>query len=473
MLRLVRLNLEMATSFCYLFSIGRFKLRRTFTTSSTAKNIKHFCVDLAKRNLISTSHPSNLSGDDFKLVSTLPNVVYAGFDPTAESLHIGHLLVLTNLFRATLHGCHAIALIGGATARVGDPSGHIKDRVIIPGHEIDQYVSKINSQVVKLFNNFTENNIQPSKHLSIVNNSDWHFKMSSTQFLEVCRDFRLGDMLRLGMVKSRMRDGSGLSCTEFLYQIFQSYDWYRLSRDYNCHFQIGGNDQLGHFDAGYDYIKKKTGKLSASICLPLLTDAQGKKLSKTSKEDSNIWLDERKTSPFTFYQYFRQKPDSVIVPLLRYFSLRTIEEIEEIEREHQTNLGKWIAQEKLAEELTKFVHGSNGFKMAKQCSEILFHGSLSEWRKMPTSFIEEQFGSASVQQLFRSSFSTMGELADRVHNGEGSSINKMKAGALKLNGIRFTNPDEVIDFDKICLDGKNITLVCWGKRKYHLVRWID
>ncbi|VBB30640.1 unnamed protein product [Acanthocheilonema viteae] len=480
----------------------RFKLRRTFTTSSPAKDIKQFCVDLAKRNLISTSHPSNLSSDDFKSVSTLPNVVYAGFDPTAESLHIGHLLVLTNLFRATLHGCHAVALIGGATARVGDPSGHITDRVIIPDHEIDQYVRKINSQLVKLFNNFTEDNIQSSKHLSIVNNSDWHskarklskirnitcvfynddemcsvlevkFGMSSIQFLEICRAFRLGDMLRLGMVKSRMHDGSGLSCTEFLYQILQSYDWYRLSSDYNCHFQIGGNDQLGHFDAGYDYIKKKTGKRSASICLPLLTDAQGKKLSKTSKESSNIWLDERKTSPFTFYQHFRQKPDSVIVPLLRYFSLRTIKEIEEIEREHQTNLGKWIAQEKLAEELTKFVHGSNGLKMAKQCSKILFHGSLSEWRNMPTSFIEEQFGSASVQQLFRSNFSTMGELADKVHNGEGSSINKMKAGALKLNGIRFTNPDEVIDFDKICLDGKNITLVCWGKRKYHLVKWVD
>uniref|UniRef100_A0A158Q885 Tyrosine--tRNA ligase n=1 Tax=Elaeophora elaphi TaxID=1147741 RepID=A0A158Q885_9BILA len=461
---IVIVNFEMATSFCYLSLIGRFKLRRAFTTSSSARNIKQFCVDLAKRNLISTSHPSDVFSDDFKAVSTLPNVVYAGFDPTAESLHIGHLLILTNLFRATLHGCRAIALIGGATARVGDPSGHITDRVIVSDHEIDQYVEKIKFQLMKLFNNVSDDNIQSNKDLLI---------MSSIQFLEVCRDFRLGDMLRLGMVKSRMRDGSGLSCTEFLYQIFQSYDWYRLSRDYNCHFQIGGNDQLGHFDAGYDYIKKKTGKLSASICLPLLTDAQGKKLSKTSKEGGNIWLDERKTSPFTFYQYFRQKPDSAIVPLLRYFSLRTIEEIEEIEREHQANLGKWVAQEKLAEELTKFVHGSNGLKMAKQCSEILFHGSLSELRKMPTSFIEEQFGSASVQQLFRSSFSTMGELADRVHSGEGSSINKMKAGALKLNGIRFTNPDEMIDFDKICLDGRNITLVCWGKRKYHLVRWID
>ncbi|EFO24253.2 tyrosyl-tRNA synthetase [Loa loa] len=472
-MRLPNLNFEVATSFCYSFHIRRFELKRAFTTSSPAKNIKQFCVDLTKRNLISTSHPSNLSSDDFKVVSTLPDVVYAGFDPTAESLHIGHLLVITNLFRATLHGCHAIALIGGATAYVGDPSGHVTDRIIVSGNEIDQYAGKINLQLMKLFNNFKEGNVQPNKHLSIVNNADWHLKMSSIQFLEVCRDFRLGDMLRLGMVKSRMRDGSGLSCSEFLYQIFQSYDWYRLSRDYNCHFQIGGNDQLGHFDAGYDYIKKKTGKLSASICLPLLTDAQGKKLSKTSKEGSNIWLDERKTSPFTFYQYFRQKPDSDIVPLLRYFSLRNVEEIEEIEREHHANLGKWVAQEKLAEELTKFVHGSNGLKMAKQCSKILFHGSLSELRKMPTSLIEEQFGSASVQQLFRSGFSTMGELADRVHNGEGSSINKMKAGALKLNGTRFTDPDELVDFDKICLDGKNITLVCWGKRKYHLVRWID
>uniref|UniRef100_A0A1I8EA22 tyrosine--tRNA ligase n=2 Tax=Wuchereria bancrofti TaxID=6293 RepID=A0A1I8EA22_WUCBA len=444
------------------------------------KNIKQFCADLAKRNLISTSHPPNLSSDNFKIVSTLPDVVYAGFDPTAESLHIGHLLILTNLFRAALHGCHAIALIGEATAHVGDPSGHItgamlvitvrlpaeshyrlfsstfslfkrdpRHRNIVPGHEIDQYVRKINLQLVRLFNNFIENNVPSKKLLSI---------MSSIQFLEVCRDFRLGNMLRLGMVKSRMRDGSGLSCTEFLYQILQSYDWYRLSRDYNCHFQIGGNDQLGHFDAGYDYIKGKTGKISASICLPLLTDAQGKKLSKTSKEHNNIWLDERKTSPFTFYQYF---------------SLQTIEEIKEIEWEHQANLGKWIAQEKLAEELTKLVHGSNGLKIAKQCSKMLFNDSLSELRKMSTSFIEEQFGTASVQQLLRSRFSTIGELADKVHSGDGSSINKMKAGALKLNGIQFTNPDEVIDFDKICLDGKNITLVCWGKRKYHLIKWID
>ncbi|KAK6111174.1 tRNA synthetases class I (W and Y) family protein [Brugia pahangi] len=428
MLRSLKLNSEMTTSFCHLFLIGRFELKRAFTTSAPVKNIKQFCADLAKRNLISTSHPPNLSSDDFKIVSTLPDVIYAGFDPTAESLHIGHLLILTNLFRAALHRCHAIALIGGATAHVGDPSGHITDRNIVPGHEIDQYVRKINLQL-----------------------------MSSIRFLEVCRDFRLGDMLRLGMVKSRMRDGSGLSCTEFLYQILQSYDWYRLSRDYNCHFQIGGNDQLGHFDAGYDYIKRKTGKISASICLPLLTDAQGKKLSKTSKEHSNIWLDERKTSPFTFYQHF---------------SLQTIEEIEEIEREHQANLGKWIAQEKLAEELTKLVHGNNGLKIAKQCSKMLFSDSLSELRKMPTSFIEEQFGTASVQQLFRSRFSTIGELADKIHSGDGSSINKMKTGALKLNGIQFTNPDEVIDFDKICLNGKNITLVCWGKRKYHLIKWI-
>uniref|UniRef100_A0A915PTL9 Tyrosine--tRNA ligase n=1 Tax=Setaria digitata TaxID=48799 RepID=A0A915PTL9_9BILA len=452
---------------------GQFELKRVFTTSSPSRNIKQFCIDLAKRNLISASHPSSLSNNDFKTLSTLPDVVYAGFDPTAESLHIGHLLILTNLFRATSHGCKAIALIGGATARVGDPSGHVTDRMVVPGYEIEQHIRKINSQLVRLHSNFTEGNIQLSKHLSIVNNSEWHLKMSSIEFLELCRDFRLGDMLRLGMVKSRMRGGSGLSCSEFLYQIFQSYDWYRLSCDFNCHFQIGGNDQLGHFDAGYDYIKKKTGKLSAGICLPLLTDAQGRKLSKTSKESSNIWLDEKKTSPFTFYQYFRQKPDSAIIPMLRYFSLRSIEEVEEIERKHQANLGKWIAQEKLAEELTQLVHGSTGLKTAKQCSEILFYGSFSELQKMSSSFIEKQFGDASVQRLSRSSFSTMGELASEVHIGEGSSISKMKAGALKLNGTRFRDPDEVIDFDKICLGGKNITLVCWGKRKYHLVRWID
>ncbi|VDN03947.1 unnamed protein product [Thelazia callipaeda] len=448
-----------------------FELKRKFSTSPKVGNITQFYLDLMKRGLVSASHPPKLS-DNFDVLKTLPDVVYAGFDPTAESLHIGHLLILTNLFRSTLYGCHAIALIGRSTARIGDPSGHDKDRVIVSSQLVDQYASKINSQLIKLFKNFTEDE-GDIKRLSVMDNFRWHMNMSSIQFLELCRDFRVSDMLRLGMVKSRIRNGSGLSCTEFLYQVLQSYDWYRLLCEYDCHFQMGGNDQLGHLNAGYDYIKKKTGRLCVGICLPLLTDARGKKLSKTSKESNNIWLDEQKTSPFTFYQYFHQKADSVIIPLLRYFSLRTMEEIEEIEHEHAANLGKWIAQKKLAEDMTKLVHGRDGLKRAESCSEILFHGSLHELGNMSTSSIEEQFGSALVQQLSRSSFSTVGELAREVHAGEGSSDNKMKAGALKLNGSRFTDPDETIDFNKICFKNNDITLVCWGKRKYHLVRWTD
>ncbi|VDK50735.1 unnamed protein product [Gongylonema pulchrum] len=206
--------------------------------ASKVNSIKQFCADLADRGLIASLHPAYLSNSDFAAASALPDVVYAGFDPTAPSLHFGHLIVLANLFRATLHGCHAIALVGRATARVGDPSGHTSDRLVAPEEVVDENANEMKSVLENLCNNFTSDYAEARGRLLVVDNADWHLKMSSLQFLDICRNFRVGEMLRMGTVKARMRSGVGLSCAEFLYQIFQSYDWYRLSRDYNCYFQV-------------------------------------------------------------------------------------------------------------------------------------------------------------------------------------------------------------------------------------------
>uniref|UniRef100_A0A915BET1 Tyrosine--tRNA ligase n=2 Tax=Parascaris univalens TaxID=6257 RepID=A0A915BET1_PARUN len=435
----------------------------------------NFCADLSRRQLVAISHPPAFALDGFASARNLPNVIYAGFDPTSESLHVGNLLVATSLLRGTGHGCRAIAVVGGATALVGDPSGRDTERLEMAEEVVKKNAEEIRRQMSKMAENFYEmHSNEKIEPVEIIDNTEWHSTMTSLEFMRICRLFRVGDMLRLGAVKSRMRENHGLPCSEFLYQIMQSYDWYQLSQKYNCYFQIGGSDQLGHLDAGYDYIRLRTGRLSAGICLPLITDASGRKLGKSvTSAKETVWLSEARTSPYAFYQFFRQQPDKEITPLIRYFSLRPLSEIEEILSEHNANLGKWVAQEQLAEEMTRLVHGRKGLDLAQRCSRVLFKGSLSDIEKIPLSTLEELFGEASVRRLLKSEVKTVGDLADRTRSDKIRGSILMKKGALLLNGQKFVDPEERINFEKLLLSGKNATLVCWGRRKYQLIRWID
>ncbi|VDM39010.1 unnamed protein product [Toxocara canis] len=398
-----------------------------------------------------------------------------GFDPTSDSLHVGNLLVLSSLLRALRHGCRGIALIGGATALIGDPSGRDTERLEMAEEVVRENTRELRKQIERIVQNFYEKySSEAMQPMELVDNAEWHSKMSSLEFMRICRLFRVGDMLRLGAIKSRMRENRGLPCSEFLYQVMQSYDWYQLSQKYDCYFQIGGSDQLGHLDAGYDYIRLRTGRLSAGICLPLITDSGGNKLGKSvTNPKENVWLSESKTSPYALYQFFRQQPDKEIVPLMRYLSLLPMSDVNNILVEHAANLGKWIAQEALAKEMTQLVHGSNGLDLALQCSRALFEGSLSDIEKLPLSTLEHLFGEASIRRISKSEVSTVGDIADRTRSDKMRGSILMRKGALALNGQKFTNPDEAIDFEKILLARKNATLVCWGKRKYQLIRWAD
>ncbi|VDK55449.1 unnamed protein product [Anisakis simplex] len=448
----------------------------SISSATTSNALQNFCIDLSNRQLISLSQPPAFIENNFQSANHLPNVIYAGFDPTSDSLHVGNLLIFSNLLRSLKHGCHAIALIGGATALVGDPSGRDTDRLEIAEETINMNKEEIRRQLERISENFYEmqSDRETVKRLDIVDNAEWHSNMSSLEFIRICRLFRVGDMLRLGAIKSRMRENHGLPCSEFLYQIMQSYDWYQLTQKYNCYFQIGGSDQLGHLDAGYDYIRRRTKRLSAGICLPLITDSSGNKLGKSVTDcKESVWLSENKTSPYAFYQFFRQQPDNQIVPLMRYFSLKSLDDMNAILSEHESNLGKWIAQEELAKELTQLIHGADGLRLAQQCSNALFKGSLADIERIPLQTLEQLFGDASIRRLSKSDLVTMGDLADRTRSDKMRGSILMKKGAFSLNGEKFVDPNAKINFEKILLSGKNATLVCWGKRKYQLIRWVD
>uniref|UniRef100_A0AC34RHT4 Tyrosine--tRNA ligase n=1 Tax=Panagrolaimus sp. JU765 TaxID=591449 RepID=A0AC34RHT4_9BILA len=268
---------------------------------------------------------------------------------------------------------------------------------------------------------------------------EWYKNMSMIDFLRLSRKFRVGHMLRLGHIKNRMKDDSdaGISFTEFSYQVLQSYDWKVLAEKYNCFFQLGGSDQLGHLDIGAHYLKNVLKKSGAGICLPLITDAFGNKLGKSSASKGDaIWLNPDLTSPFAFYQYFRQLHDDSAEKFLPYFSLKPLEEVEGTLQTHRQNLGKWIAQTALADELTELVHGKDGLKLAKQCSNVLFNGSIEDLKLLDLETVTSLFGEASIFKLKRANVTTFGQLAEKTRKDKVKGSVLMTKGAFKVNGIR-------------------------------------
>ncbi|KAI3411954.1 tRNA synthetases class I (W and Y) [Globodera pallida] len=435
---------------------------------SDSQPLASFIQDLIRRKLLINTHPEfpYRQQDISAYASTLPNVVYAGVDPTASSLHIGNLLVLNSLIRASFFGCSSIALIGEATAFVGDPSGHKTDRNQLSRELIHENAKAIRRQVERLWTNVSSL-CGDRISLEIKNNADWYNEMRVLDFFNSAKRFRVSELLRGGPVKSRMDDGGTLSYSEFSYQTLQAIDWLKLSEENDCLCQIGGTDQFGNFKAGFEHVRENTGRLSIALCLPLLTDESGQKLGKSS-EHQGLWLDPSKTSAFAFFQYFRQLHDDVAEYFFINFSLRKTAEVEEIIEEHRKQLGKWIAQMYLAEEITAIVHGKEGLEKAKKCSKILFGGSfIAEFESFRPDEITEMFGSASTFDIKRGSVKTMGELAVITKQ---DGLNLMRKGALKINGVKMTDPEEKVSLERILING-HFTIVCWARRKFYLIKW--
>lgn len=324
--------------------------------------------DLRARGLI-----FQVAGED-----ELPNwlesgtrTLYCGFDPTADSLHIGSLVPLLMLRRFQLAGHKPLALVGGATGLIGDPSFKAQERQLNNPEVISGWVEKIEKQV-SLFIDFEAGDVSAE----VVNNLEWIADIDVLTFLrDVGKHFSVNAMIQKESVKQRIeRDDSGISFTEFTYMILQSYDFAELNHRYDCTLQLGGSDQWGNITGGIDLTRRLHGNQVFGLTMPLITKADGTKFGKT--ESGTIWLDAKRTSPYAFYQFWLSASDADCYRFLKYFTFIDVEDIDAIERSDAERDGRPEAQALLASEVTRLVHGQNGLDAAKRITESLFSGAI-------------------------------------------------------------------------------------------------
>lgn len=396
-----------------------------------------------------------------KRLAAGPMALYCGFDPTADSLHIGHLLPLLVLRRFQLAGHKAIALVGGGTGLIGDPSGKASERTLNPKEVVAQWAQKIKDQFGRFLDFDTRDN--PA---ILANNYDW---LGSLQVIEFLRDigkyFPLGAMLAKDSVESRL--SKGISFTEFSYMILQSYDYLKLNEMHGCEMQIGGSDQWGNITAGIELIRRTSTeeKEMHGLTLPLVTKSDGTKFGKT--EGGAVWLDSDKMSPYKFYQFWMNTHDQDVVKFLKYFTFLSIEEINELAEEVKKQPEKRRAQRALAEDVTKLVHGQEALVRAENISKAFFGGGLGNLTAVE---IEEGFSDVPSTVVENPETNLVDVL---VQVGAVSSKRQareaLEQGAIYINDIRHTELETTVS-QLERLDGKYVILRR-GKRNYYLIKF--
>ena len=309
------------------------------------------------------------------LVNTGKAIFYLGFDPTADSLHVGHFMALALMRRLQLAGNKPVVLVGGGTGYIGDPSGRTDMRTMMTPETIQHNCDCFKVQMSK-FIDFSDDKA------IMVNNADWLLQLNYIEMLrEVGPHFSVNNMLRAECYKNRME--KGLSFLEFNYMVMQSYDFYHLFREYGCNIQLGGNDQWSNLLGGTELIRRKLGQDAHAMTIPLLTKADGTKMGKTA--GGAVWLDPNKTSPFDFYQYWRNVDDADVINFIKKLTFLSLEEIEPMEAWEGAKLNE--AKELLAYEMTKLVHSEEDAKKAQEASKALFAGGADD-SNMPTTEID-------------------------------------------------------------------------------------
>ncbi|MBQ7624180.1 MAG: tyrosine--tRNA ligase [Clostridia bacterium] len=378
-----------------------------------------------------------------ELVNNGKAVFYIGFDPTADSLHVGHCMALCLMRRLQQAGNRPVVLIGGGTGYIGDPSGRTDMRAMMTPETIQHNVECFKKQMER----FIE--FGPDKAI-MVNNADWLLKLNYIELLrEVGACFSVNNMLRAECYKQRME--KGLSFLEFNYMIMQSYDFYHLYKTYGCNMQFGGDDQWSNMLGGTELIRKKLGKDAFAMTITLLMNSEGKKMGKTA--NGAVWLDPNKTSPFEFYQYWRNVDDADVIKCIRLLTFIPIEEIEEMEKWDGSRVNE--LKEILAFELTALVHGREEAEKAKQASRALFSGEGDD-ANMPTTEISPEDAAAGLGII---------ELMKRcglvTSNGEARRL--IEQGGVTLNGEKVTGIDRAVTPDEL-REGVKIRK---GKKVFH------
>ena len=420
-------------------------------------------AELRWRGLIhQTTNDDNLQA----WLNEKPRTIYIGFDPTADSLHVGSLLQVMTLRRFQRAGHKPIALVGGATGMIGDPSGKSKERTLLTGDVLDQNVTGIKNQMQR-FLDFADG-------AQLVNNLDWMGQFSYLDFLrDIGKNFPVNVMMAKDSVKSRIgREDTGISYTEFSYMLLQAYDFVHLNQQFGCELQVGGSDQWGNITAGIDLGRRMHQAQLFGITSPLLTKSDGTKMGKT--ESGAVWLDAEKTSPYQFYQYWVNVEDEDAGKCLRFLTELPQEEIEALDQSRESDPGKRESQTKLAAELTKLVHGEDGLKTAEQAKQIFFGGGSLEG--LDQASLEQIFADVPSCELPRSDFTGEGYslidalAASGLCKSKGEARRTIKEGGANVNNQRVNDVEARLTESDLATE--SVLVLRRGKKKYALVRLI-
>ncbi len=393
---------------------------------------------------------------------------YVGFDPTADSLHIGSLVPIMLLVHLQKCGHKPIAVVGGATGMVGDPSGKSEERNLLDEDILEHNLKSIKEQLNK-FLDFDSGKINAAE---IVNNYDWFKEITFLEFIrDVGKHISINYMMAKESVKKRIEAEAGMSFTEFSYQLVQGYDFYWLFKNKNCRLQMGGSDQWGNIVTGTELIRRKTGGEAFAFTCPLMTKADGGKFGKT--ERGNVWLDATKTSPYQFYQFWLNAADSDAEKYLKTFTLLNKEEIDNLITQHKGNEHNRILQKKLAEELTCFVHSRNDLEFAVKASEILFNNDTAEILKQlnEEQLLQVMEGVPTVtfnKEKLLAGVDIVSFLSDaKIFSSKGEARKMVMGGGLNINKQKIDSAEFVLNNNSLL--NEKYLLIQKGKKNYYLV----
>lgn len=400
--------------------------------------------------------------DEAALVTALTEnsvTFYTGYDPTADSLHLGHLVPILNMRRLQLAGHNPVALVGGATGMIGDPSFKDSERSLQTTETVANWSNSIKNQLSRFLS------FEGEHAAKVVNNYDWFSSMNVLEFLrDIGKHFTINYMMSKESVKSRIE--TGISYTEFAYQILQGYDFYQLNENHGITLQIGGSDQWGNMVAGTDLIRKKSGNETYVITVPLITDSTGRKFGKS--EGNAVWLDADKTSPYEFYQFWLNVADADAVKFLRIFTFLSLDDIDSLAKVFEAAPHERLAQKTLAKEVVSLVHGEAAYEQAVNISEQLFEGHIKALsvkdikaglKDVPNHTVTDDFDGNLVNLLVDA----------KISPSRRQAREDITNGAIYLNGERQTDLDYVLsDTDKL---ENELTVIRRGKKKYTIVNY--
>ncbi|WP_026693639.1 tyrosine--tRNA ligase [Peribacillus kribbensis] len=388
--------------------------------------------------------------------------IYCGIDPTADSMHIGHLLPFLTLRRFQQHGHRPLPVIGGATGLIGDPSGKSEERNLLTVETVQHNADSIKEQLKRIFDFDGENGAV------MVNNYDWTSTTDLVTFLrDIGKHIGVNYMLAKDTIANRLE--TGISFTEFTYTILQAMDFNHLYETYNCKLQIGGSDQWGNITTGLELIRKKQeeGAKAYGLTIPLVTKADGTKFGKT--ESGAVWLDAQKTSPYEFYQFWINTADADVVKYLKYFTFLSHEEIESLEQAVETEPHLRKAQKVLAGEMTKLIHGEASLEQAIKISAALFSGDI---KSLTASEIKQGFKDVPSFEAEQGELSLVDLLVQaKISPSKRQAREDIQNGAVSINGDKVTNLTHMLS-EEDRIEGE-FTIIRRGKKKYTMIKYTN